>query len=572
MREYSMLTQDEKSILDQYQVIEVVSEKEKGSVAIVINTEEAKMAVRKQINNNMVDLFRKLSNIHNHNLPEIYHLFSDEESIIIIEEFIEGITLEDMIKNQRQISEQEFLSMMLQLCNALSELHHEDPPIIHRDIKPKNIIYTKDKRLVLIDFDASREFKEDIDKDTRYLGTVEYAPPEQFGHSQTDARSDIYAIGMTMNELVKNGLMESANSHSIQRIIDRCTMFDPDKRYQTIEELEKELRLLQIGRGKKRSIAKLFAALCGVTILVSAIIFFVMVQNKNKYLDITNPVIENQHIDFYKHEKYMDDLKIYIHYNDASEIAYLSLLNFGRISEEHYYRDGNLLIVKKEYLNTLPTAYYELWVGFDKGSPAKLVFEVHDVDEESIYGENRLSHYNKKHYTSNPTDFILLVYDTNGARIQGLYHGKDKIDSDYYQLEDNGAVVIFDKSYMENMEIGAIFDLGIELDNGVVSKLSVQVLERPIQHASLEVYEFFYSIESPKDVLIQITWNDSKEVTHLLPVGDKDPVITDQQYKIEGKILNISREALEGVAPGNYEWAIVYDSGSESMFRITVTK
>lgn len=621
-----MLTEEMLRIIEQYEVIEVVSEKEKGSVAIVINTAEEKMAVRKQINSNKMELFQKLSNIHNYNLPEIYHLFSDEVSVTIIEEFIEGITLETMIQNKSHISEQEFLSMMLQLCNALSKLHHESPPIIHRDIKPKNIIYTKDKRLVLIDFDASREFKKDTDKDTRYLGTMEYAPPEQFGHSQTDVRSDIYAIGMTMNELVRNGLVELHHGDRIQGIIDQCTMFDPNKRYQTIEDFGKDLRSLKNSRSQNRRFCRFFAFFSGAIIVIFAVIFLLIKQSNDmddtlegsdnihstlvemdaensdvlltgkdyvsvietseadtdnsddristaeivKEADIENPVIVNQYIDYYKHEKYMDDLKIYINFNDSSEITYLSLMNFGRVSDENYYIDGSLLVIKKEYLNTLPPFYYELSIGFDKGNPANMVFEVHDEDEESVYGEYRLSHYSKKYYTSSPEDFTLLVYDTNGAKIQGLYHGKEKIEPEYYMIEENGVVVILDKSYVGDMEIGTIFDLGIELDNGILKKMSVQVLERPIQHASLEVYEFFYSIESPDDILIQITWNDSKEVTHLLPVAEKDPIITDQQYRIDGDIINISKEALEGVTPGDYEWAIVYDTGSESMFRITV--
>ena len=266
----------------------------------------------------------------------------------------------------------------------------------------------------------------------------------------------------------------------------------------------------------------------------------------------------------------MDDLKIYINYNDASQITYLSLTNYGRISEEHYYTDGNLLIVKKDYLNTLPSFYYELSIGFDKGNPANMVFEIHNEEEESVYGEFRLSHYSKKYYTSSPSDFILLVYGTNGAKIQGLYHGKEKIDSKYYKLEDNGIVAILDKSYMRDMDIGTIFELGIELDNGIRNKLSVQILERPIQQGLLEIYYFHYSISNPEDVLIEITWNDSKEVTRFLPVAEKDPKITDEQYTIDGNILRISRDALEGVDPGDYEWALVYDTGGESMFRITV--
>ena len=120
--------------------------------------------------------------------------------------------------------------------------------MIHRDIKPQNIIYTPQKNCVLIDLGAARRFRKESDKDTVYIGTAIAAAPEQFGYRQTDVRSDVYALGVLMLYLC-TGSYDLARCDEIQNkrlagIIRRCTRFDPADRYPSILRVQAQLRLV----------------------------------------------------------------------------------------------------------------------------------------------------------------------------------------------------------------------------------------------------------------------------------------------------------------------------------------
>lgn len=124
---------------------------------------------------------------------------------------------------------------MKELCTVLEFLHAKD--IIHRHIKPSNILHAKDGHIRLIDFDAARMPKEDLEQDTRLLGTRGYAPPEQYGFAQTDARADIYSLGVTFEQL----LGDKAHKPRYRRMIRKCTNLDPDKRYQSARQVKRAL-------------------------------------------------------------------------------------------------------------------------------------------------------------------------------------------------------------------------------------------------------------------------------------------------------------------------------------------
>ena len=132
----------------------------------------------------------------------------------------------------------------LGLCSAVGALHSAG--IIHRDIKPSNIMLTNDGIIKLIDFDASRIYKSYRKKDTRNIGTDGYAPPEQYGFAQTDERSDIFAIGVVMFELLTGGKSISelpAYNGLLKPVIEKCTRLAPEERYSTVDELKKALML-----------------------------------------------------------------------------------------------------------------------------------------------------------------------------------------------------------------------------------------------------------------------------------------------------------------------------------------
>lgn len=165
-------------------------------------------------------------------LPKVYEVTISEECTSVIEEYIEGPTLE-----LSALTEKEVRTIVKELCGVLHFLHEKG--IVHRDIKPSNIIRAKDGHIRLIDFDAARFMKDDVDRDTKLLVTHGYAPPEQYGFSQTDERADIYALGITFKEL----LGDKARKLRYQNIIKRCTDLNPDKRYSSVRQVEKALFL-----------------------------------------------------------------------------------------------------------------------------------------------------------------------------------------------------------------------------------------------------------------------------------------------------------------------------------------
>ena len=168
-------------------------------------------------------------------LPEIIHVAEDEESTIVIEEYVQGRPLSELVARKKFLKEAEVRSILLQLCSGLALLHRKG--IIHRDIKPSNLILQKNGDVRLIDFDAARVVKENGEEDTHLLGTRGYAPPEQFGYGQTDARSDIYSLGVTLKKLLSPGYRGY-----LHRILDKCTEVDAKRRYDSMESLERAVR------------------------------------------------------------------------------------------------------------------------------------------------------------------------------------------------------------------------------------------------------------------------------------------------------------------------------------------
>ena len=125
------------------------------------------------------------------------------------------------------------------VCNALHILHERN--LVHRDVKPENVIITKTGRVVLIDFNASRKIST-ASKDTVIMGTVGYVSPEQLGLSQSDARTDIYATGILLNVMMTGKHPTEKLAHGkVGRIVQKCTSVSPDERYQTVEKLMRAL-------------------------------------------------------------------------------------------------------------------------------------------------------------------------------------------------------------------------------------------------------------------------------------------------------------------------------------------
>ena len=171
-----------------------------GSVRLMYDRIGQQVLIVKRRELNRRQLYQLLKKIQCQFLPEIYRLVEFDGYLYVVEESINGKTLAEISEYEGNFSENLAAKILLQLCECLKELHRRK--IVHRDLKPSNIMLTKDHRIKLIDLGISRITKDFVERDTERLGTEGYAPPEQFGFQQTDARSDIYALGMTMKQLL----------------------------------------------------------------------------------------------------------------------------------------------------------------------------------------------------------------------------------------------------------------------------------------------------------------------------------------------------------------------------------
>ena len=218
-----------------------------------LGTKWAIKAVDKKLNAQF-DLLAEpniLKKLNHPALPRIIDIEEDETNIYIIEDYIDGRSLDSRLKTEKRFDEETVINWSKQLCDVLIYLHNQKPnPIIYRDMKPANIIVTKENRVKLIDFGIAREFKIENDSDTTYMGTRGYAAPEQYGSSQTDQRTDIYSLGVTMYHLItgkspneppyefkKIREIDPNFSEGMEYIINKCIQNDPTKRYQSMEEL-----------------------------------------------------------------------------------------------------------------------------------------------------------------------------------------------------------------------------------------------------------------------------------------------------------------------------------------------
>ena len=187
------------------------------------------------------------------------------------EERIDGICLQEMIDGGEKFSSQRAVEILKQVCEALQELHSLG--IVHRDVKPEHIMMSADGKIYLIDFDAAVRLapEKENNRDTVLLGTAVYAAPEQFGLTRSDARTDIYALGITLNIMLtgKHPAVEQYAGKDLASIIAKCTEMNPQRRYQNVGELMEELRNVVFleDRRKKNRRVKAALAIVGACLL-----------------------------------------------------------------------------------------------------------------------------------------------------------------------------------------------------------------------------------------------------------------------------------------------------------------
>lgn len=230
------MTTTDAYILSCYREIAVLNSQH--GVTLVQHTVSGTVYVKKILETYNADVYEYLYSHHVKGTPEITEIVEQDGRLIVIEEYINGETLRTILDNGNIFTEDTAVTIIEELCRILLELHSADPPILHRDIKPSNIIRTADGSIRLLDMNAARQADPQKKEDTQLIGTVGYAAPEQYGFGASSVQTDIYAVGILLNELVTGVLPKDRMPRGkLGRIIRKCTRIDPKDRYKSVKEL-----------------------------------------------------------------------------------------------------------------------------------------------------------------------------------------------------------------------------------------------------------------------------------------------------------------------------------------------
>ncbi len=234
------MTRVEHLLPDDYKLITALHEEH--NVYLVQHIPSEKMRVFKIMDVYDSEVFLSLANDPVIHIPQIYYISEREDCLLLIEDYISGTTLQQMLDVGKTFSETEVIEIMLPLCDTVDALHEKQPPIIHRDIKPSNIMITPDGIPWLLDLNAARLDSREDEEDTRLLGTKGFAAPEQYGFGTSNATTDIYALGMVMNTLLTGKVSRSEVARgALSEIITCCLQIERSERYKDARHLRKAI-------------------------------------------------------------------------------------------------------------------------------------------------------------------------------------------------------------------------------------------------------------------------------------------------------------------------------------------
>ena len=275
--------------LARYEILEGLSVKPECETVYVKDRQSGKFAVAKCYMDKSLlsreDEGRILSSLRHDGLPHFRGEYESDTVLCVVREYVPGVTLAELLE-EAPLSEPEAMTVLLQLCDILSYLHSQSPPVIHRDLKPQNIILTDDGKVKLIDFGISRVYDAQAKKDTVFYGTQEFAPPEQYGFSQTDQRTDLFSLGVVMGYILTgqtdlDAAAAAIKNKRLSRIYRKCTDFSPRGRYASAGELKSAL-LRSDGRRQRAAARTLTASLLCALFLCAGFAI-------GRYTDVLSP-------------------------------------------------------------------------------------------------------------------------------------------------------------------------------------------------------------------------------------------------------------------------------------------
>lgn len=364
------------SVIDgKYKILNKIGQGGMSMVYLAMNERANKQwaikEVRKDVTHNfevvrqgLITETNMLKMLNHPNLPSIIDVIEEDDTLLIVMDYIEGVTLKTRIEERGAQSQEEVIDWALQLCDVLSYLHSKEKPIIYRDMKPGNIMLKPNGDLVLIDFGIAREFKSQNVADTTCLGTQGYAAPEQFGGmGQTDQRTDIYCLGTTLYHLLTNHnpseppyeiypirKWDETLSPGLEEIIIKCTQRNPDDRYKDCNELryalEHYMELDSEFKKKEDKQFKSFMLLGALTFLFLGMGLFFQISGDNLKKEDYADYLQKADSAFDK-ESTMQMYERAIDLDPSRGDAYMALLNFvmedDKLDEDEAYEIRKML-------------------------------------------------------------------------------------------------------------------------------------------------------------------------------------------------------------------------------------
>lgn len=312
-------------------------------------------------NKREIEMMKKLRHPY---LPGIADVIENQNSLLIVMDYIEGRSLQDILAEYGAQTQADVLKWAKQLCDVLSYLHTRKPAVIYRDMKPANVMLKPDGNIMLIDFGAAREYKPQNSKDTISLGTRGYAAPEQYEREgQSDARTDIYCLGVMLFQLLTGESPHSlcpicqinpSLSSGLEIILIKCTQVKKENRYQSCQELMHALDHYyewdaDYQRQQRKKLVPFMVSLMLTTVLEAGAVFFAwkgMEARNHNYeaclLAARNAVAQEDAVRSYKSAITLDP---------SRKEAYLELL------EDVFLEDNVLTVPESEELRSVLIAY-----------------------------------------------------------------------------------------------------------------------------------------------------------------------------------------------------------------------
>lgn len=478
-----------------------------------------------------------LKNLDHPNLPSIVDVIEDDESFIIVMDFIEGNSLDKVLEENGAQPEEYVVEWAMQLCDVFGYLHSRNPAIIYRDMKPANVMLKPDGNVMVIDFGTAKAYDIDLGQTTG-IGTIGYAAPEQYrgsGFGRTDARTDIYCLGMTLYHLVtgidpcKNIIADKsirainpALSHGLDVIIQKCIQDHPDERYQSCAELMydlehyRDLEPIIKKRQKRKLITFFLTVMFSVLFALSGLLLNVYASKKatDTYQSTIN---EADGKSDYTEQIELYEEAINIPEQGVKEEAYLKLL-------AAYDKDSIFNADEVKQLDRLITAYRE---DLQKNNPegyAEICFEIGSLYWYSFYDANQLTRaQNSIYWFEEAYEYSADDYEDKGTA--KAYMSIGEFYRDIQSKVDKGKDRGMYKNFFENLQ--EIIDTIAENSNES-DKVRLDVLE--LARSAIHQYSTGFKKDGITEKEIKDMLNDIKLCLNNVP--DSTTMIVEMKKKI----------------------------------------